>query len=89
MFVRLVRNMFSVVAGASVRETWQLQKVAESIVMFSVRTTDRVFCHEYGCISMLYYVCEDSSSSSDGDISLLHIRKLLGFIFSMQWESHC
>lgn len=30
MFVRLVRNMFSVVAGASVRETWQLQRVAEA-----------------------------------------------------------
>lgn len=33
MFVRLVRNMFSVVAGASVRETWQLQSVAESTIM--------------------------------------------------------
>jgi hypothetical protein len=27
--------MFSVVAGASVRETWQLQSMAESIVMYS------------------------------------------------------
>jgi hypothetical protein len=41
MFVRLVRNMFSVVAGAPVRETWQLQRVAEIIVMRTVRTAGK------------------------------------------------
>lgn len=82
MFVKLVRNMFSVVAGASVRETWQLQSVAESTMMYSFRTMD-IAAHQ--CYIMSMRIDHHQMAT----YHYIIIRKLPGSVYSMQWELYC